>query len=588
MNWNLKNKFLVPTLTLIIVGMGISSFFSYIKAGNALRQSIYQGVDQLAHSTSQVMTSWLHDCRVDITNWSTLPAVVATVKNSPGADQAQAYANRLLNRLKNEYGSYKQLCIVNNKGEVISSSSNAQIKNIETKLQSCFQGALSGRQTVSDVFIYKESGKPVFMMAAPIKEENSIRGVFFGIVDVAKFSEKFVDPIKVGKTGYAYLYDQKGIVIAHPDKSLITKLDMHKFDFGRKMVAQGSGQLEYTFRGVEKLVAFKKDDSLGWTVGVGAVTAELLAPVKSLGRLNLIVALLVVVATMAVILFLVRSTVTPINRIVDGLGDMADQVGAGSNQVSLSSQDLADGASEQAASIEESSSSLEEMAAMTLQNAENADQANQLLKETNQVILDANNIVHNLTESMVEISEASGETSKIVKTIDEIAFQTNLLALNAAVEAARAGEAGAGFAVVADEVRNLAMRATDAAKTTAELIKGTVVKVKDGSTLVTNTSDAFDHVSESATKVTNLVDEIAAASSEQAKGLEQVNQAVIAMEKVTQQNAANAEESAAASEQLNAQAEHMKTVVMDLISLVQGGTNGSKPKLASHTETQAH
>ena len=140
------------------------------------------------------------------------------------------------------------------------------------------------------------------------------------------------------------------------------------------------------------------------------------------------------------------------------------------------------------------------------------------------------------------ISKASEETSKIIKTIDEIAFQTNLLALNAAVEAARAGEAGAGFAVVADEVRNLAMRAAEAAKNTADLIEGTVKKVQDGSLLVATTNDAFSQVKESTTQVGNLVSEITEASKEQSSGIEQVNIAISEMDKVVQQNAANAEE----------------------------------------------
>jgi X-X-X-Leu-X-X-Gly heptad repeat protein len=278
-------------------------------------------------------------------------------------------------------------------------------------------------------------------------------------------------------------------------------------------------------------------------------------------------------------LFIVGLISKPLNRAIDGLTNGAEEVSSGSAQVASSSQQLSEGASEQAASIEETSSSLEEMSSMTKQNADNANQADNLMKEANQVVSKANDSMSDLTVSMEEISKASQETSKIIKTIDEIAFQTNLLALNAAVEAARAGEAGAGFAVVADEVRNLAMRAADAAKNTAELIEGTVKKVKDGGNLVATTNDAFTQVAESSAKVGELVGEIAAASNEQAQGIGQINSAVTEMDNIVQQNAANAEESASASEEMNAQAKQMRNFVQDLIGLV-GGSAKSQAKLA--------
>ncbi|MGV8079116.1 MAG: methyl-accepting chemotaxis protein [Syntrophales bacterium] len=284
-------------------------------------------------------------------------------------------------------------------------------------------------------------------------------------------------------------------------------------------------------------------------------------------------ALLIIGAIMiAASFFLIRSITRPINRATAGLTDSSDQVASASAQVSATAQHLAEGANDQASSLQQTSSSLEKMSSMTRQNAGSASQADALMKQANSVVKKANDSMEHLTGSMREITAASEETSKIIKTIDEIAFQTNLLALNAAVEAARAGEAGAGFAVVAEEVRNLAMRAAEAAKNTSGLIEGTVRKIREGSELVGETSEAFNEVAVSSAKVGELVGEISAASSEQAQGIEQINKAVTEMDKVTQQTAASAEESASASEEMTAQAQQMKSYVADLATVI-GGRN---------------
>jgi methyl-accepting chemotaxis protein len=302
----------------------------------------------------------------------------------------------------------------------------------------------------------------------------------------------------------------------------------------------------------------------------------MLSAAKGTQRNVTIVSVLAIIAGVLFAFFIAKGIVSVLSRISMQMEESADQVASASNQVSSASQSLAEGASEQAASIEETSSALEEMSSMTRQNAANANQANNLMKEANKVVEDADKSMQKLTDSMGQIATASEETSKIIKTIDEIAFQTNLLALNAAVEAARAGEAGAGFAVVADEVRNLAMRAADAAKNTSELIESTVKKVEDGSALVTETNTAFSRVAEDVGKVSNLVGEISAASNEQSQGIGQINQAVTEMDKVTQQNAASAEESASASEEMNAQALQMKSNVDHLMVMVGGNGKAHK------------
>jgi methyl-accepting chemotaxis protein len=281
-------------------------------------------------------------------------------------------------------------------------------------------------------------------------------------------------------------------------------------------------------------------------------------------------AIIGVLLSLLIMVAITRGITKPINSFIKGLSGAAQQVASSSGEIMNASEQLASGSSQQAASLQETSSSLEEMAAMTRQNADNAHHADSLMNETSQVVETASKSMTELTVSMQEISTASDSTAKIIKTIDEIAFQTNLLALNAAVEAARAGEAGAGFAVVAEEVRNLAMRAAEAARDTAGLIDETVTKIKTGSTLVAKTGEAFSQVNAGTSKVKELVAEIAAASKEQAQGVDQINRAASEMNRVVQQVAANAEESAAASKELTSQSDQMEEMMKELVALVGG------------------
>jgi methyl-accepting chemotaxis protein len=265
----------------------------------------------------------------------------------------------------------------------------------------------------------------------------------------------------------------------------------------------------------------------------------------------------------------IRKIVGRINKVIDGVMEGTEQMASSSEHIASDGQSLSDGASRQAAAIEETSSALEEISSMVKQNAENAGKAKEMTREAEEIVAQVDHNMNDMSVAIKEISDSSQETDKIVKTIDEIAFQTNLLALNAAVEAARAGSAGAGFAVVADEVRNLAMRAADAAKNTAELIGNTMKSVEKGSRFTKATQDSFKKNMEISAKVGALVDEIAEASREQSEGIESVGQAVTDMDSVVQQNAASAEESASAAEQMNAQVHRMKEYLDALASLVR-------------------
>ncbi|SDT86864.1 methyl-accepting chemotaxis protein [Verrucomicrobium sp. GAS474] len=304
----------------------------------------------------------------------------------------------------------------------------------------------------------------------------------------------------------------------------------------------------------------------------------------------------------------INSTLQEVSQM---LGESSSQVADAAGQVSTSSNHLAEGASRQAATLEETSASLEEIASMTRRNADSAASAKALSMETRTAaeggaertgeMKHATEAIQKASSEMAaaigDIKKSSDDISKIIKTIDEIAFQTNILALNAAVEAARAGEAGAGFAVVAEEVRALAQRSADAAKETALLIEAAAEQSQRGVEVNVRVTNRIAEISQKSRaveqsladivakvrQVDSQIESIATASGEQSTGLSELTRAIGEMEQTTQDSAATSEQTAAAAEELSGQSAELQSHVGVLQQLVTGGgeTRGGFAKAAS-------
>ncbi len=287
-------------------------------------------------------------------------------------------------------------------------------------------------------------------------------------------------------------------------------------------------------------------------------------------------------------IFLSISITRPMLAAVNGLTESAQQVASASEQLSAASQQLAEANAEQASSIEETSSTLEESSSMIQQNTDNTKQAAQLASQARGSADKGNGDMGEMMSSMNEIKKSSDQIAKIIKVIDDIAFQTNILALNAAVEAARAGDAGMGFAVVAEEVRNLAQRSAQAAKDTAAMIEGNIDLSEKGVDASRKVGEELADIASGVKKVTELIDEISAASQEQTQGINQINKAIMQMEKAIQESASTAEESASASEELSAQAQSMNEIVGQLKNLVEGGSGRTSVASANILRSRDH
>jgi len=587
MKIGLREKFLVPTLLLVLAGTLSTGLISLANSKKMLEQTIVEQLRQNTTSISDYIASWVENRKNDVQLWSSQSNIVDAIGMS--GDTAESGSalfvrevNGVLKQYKKAHPYFEEIGVARSTGMVMTSSNTDVQSDLLTtrdiKGEQFFQQALKGDFVMTEVSTSGSSGRPIFVLAAPVRHaqtDSAIAGVLFAVVDLPSFTQKFVEPIKIGTSGYVFIIDKQGMVIAHPDRSKIMQTNLGSdHDYGRTILQTDAGMLRATFEGQENMVAFKRDPGLGWSVAAVASVSELMAPVHSLAVLNIVINLVILVAALLVVVVVAAKITGPIKKITEALNTVAGEVSGAAKQVSEASQHLAQGAAEQASSIEETSASLEELSSMSHHNADNAQEASNLSHETRTAANDGSQSMAKLVSTMDGINQSSREVAKVAKGIEEIAFQTNLLALNAAVEAARAGDAGKGFAVVAEEVRNLAQKAAEHAKTTSRLITESSDRAHEGSVQASEASGALKGILERVEKVANLVSEISAASREQAKGIEQINSAVSMMDKVVQQNSASSEESAAASQELSSQAFQLKSLIDTLDQQVKGASNG--------------
>lgn len=436
--------------------------------------------------------------------------------------------------------------------------------------------------------IFDATGKVSGILYVGIKQRSMEKGL---IPQVAK--------IRIGTGGHVAVYDSTGKTVVAPEPSDATEAAQAGESvvpaIVEKTKSNSSGDISahrYANESGARVTRSLYFAPWDWVIVADAREDHFLAireQIRDMARRSnhrlLAIMAAVIGLTLISCFFFARSLTQGIRSVAHEFEEKSKQIASVSTRLILASKKTADGATEQASSIQETASSLEQMAATTRENAGHTRETHELVRSVSGVIAEADDTAEKLSASMQAISHTGDKASKIIQTIDEVAFQTNLLALNAAVEAARAGEAGAGFAVVADEVRNLALRATEAARSTADLITEIQDRIHSGAQLVEQTNVSFSQVAGRVTQMESLITGISTNSDEQAQGVAQINMAVAEIDRVTRQNAGNAEKSVIASKAMHACAEEINTTVAVLRGFVEGhkpdatpGRNAENPR----------
>ena len=593
---NLKAKFLIPTLILVLLGLGTITVFSSWGARNTLVDILERDAQEVTKALSGNVSNWIASIKRDAATWSTRHEFL---------DYESTEAFDSLTRLNKANPLYVGISLLNQEGLLICSTTPGAAQNLNLADRDYVKTAMRGEVGLSDLNLSRVTGLPLVAVAAPIIKNSSVIGVLFCTVNIPALTDYFFKGIDTGKGGYIMMFNSKGGFLSHPQIEEMGKLQTTPH-YVTQMLEAKNGILEFkTDTGEDYIAAFTSEPQLGWVIAACYQADELYANLSKRELVSVATGVGVLLITALLIYLLVRSITTPLqktvkvinelsqgegdltarleatsrdevgqlalalNIFIEKLWDLVSQIKTGSisintlaTEMNKNNSEINERTQQQASALEETSSALEQMTGSVQNNAASALEASRKANQTFEMAQQGGKTLNETMYSMKQVTEASSKINEIVNVVNEIAFQTNLLALNAAVEAARAGEAGKGFAVVAGEVRSLAGRSADASKEIQTLITDSVNKIQASNQSVLNSDEILKSIITSIQQANDTISEITSASQEQSSGIGEISNAVQHMDQGVQRNSQMVSDNFDLSKQLSESAQDL----VDLVS----------------------
>lgn len=589
---NLQQKLLLATLPITIAAMTILSAVQYYQSKNALITSNKGEMSKSIELIKQQVELWMDERGRELTILSKDSAGMEIVE---GNNERRSNFQNRMSSIHSASENYDAIFLTDKQGKIILNSVKDRSIGMELAnrdgFRLAFTKAKSGQVAIDQATLSPATGKSILFMTIPISNNGQIEGHIGATLQLSALTDKITSKIKFGHSGYPFIVESSGKLIAHPDANQILKLDLNTLDWGQEFMKKVAGEITYKFQGEDKICILNSIEKLGWKIGASATQKEFLQEIQAIKYSATVITFIISVIIFVIIYIITNRISRRINKISTNIAQGSTEILSAANVLSESSQTLSSSTTEQASSIEETSSSLEELTSMVGQNLESAKTSNMIAIEMAKISEIASEYTEQLHQAMSLLKQSNIEVKELVsiidgisdktKVIDEIVFQTKLLSFNASVEAERAGEHGRGFAVVAQEVGNLAQMSGKAAQEISVIIRQSIEKsvlvtqhneqnVSKGSEVLDSLRTVVGQISQTAGQVADHSAKITSASNEQHIGLKQINIAVGQLDQTTQSSSAISEETAAASEELTQLAKGLRNSISELEEIITG------------------